>query len=254
MAGGRKKKVTAAEAAQEKLMMAQWEKTTSTLQSLTAMANGGLLPPAVLEVWRAPPAGERYLQTEEDEIVVFEDYFLRGLGIPVHNFLRDLCIFWRISIYNLIPNSILTIAIFIAYCEFYFGIPPHFILFRHFYYLKKGEGSGGSQIAGGCYVVLRDGMKANWMTIGHTSNTKNWMKKWFYINQNLEGRAVPCDVTQILVYNTRWSDRPSLAEMAQVNELIAMMDFSKVDGVLVASTFVIRRIQSLRERVNFMFE
>lgn len=103
-------------------------------------------------------------------------------------------------------------------------------------------------------MVLRDGMKANRMTIGHTSNTKNWMKKWFYINQNLEGRAVPCDVTQIPVYNTRWSDRPSLAEMTQVNELIAMVDFSKMNGVLVASTFVIHRIQPLRERVNFMFE
>lgn len=88
-----KKKISTTEAARKKLMETQWQKSLSTQRSLEALAEGGLLPPPELVVWRAPPAGERYPQPYEDEIVVFEDYFLRRLGIPVHSFLRDLCIF-----------------------------------------------------------------------------------------------------------------------------------------------------------------
>lgn len=138
------------------------------------MAKGGLLPAPDLVVWRAPVKGERYPNPQPDEIVVFEDYFMWGLGILVHNFLRDLCIFWGISICNLPPNSILTLAIFVAYCECYLGIAPHFNLFRHLYVLKKkGVGSEGSQVAGGCYIALREGVKSHWMVIEHTSSTKN---------------------------------------------------------------------------------
>lgn len=250
-----KRKISAAEAARKKLLEAQWQKSLSTQSSLEAMAQGGLLPPAELVVWRAPAPGERYPQPYEGEIVVFEDYFLRGVGIPVHNFLRDLCIFWAISICNLPPNSILTIALFVAYCECYLGRAPHFNLFRHLYVLKKkGEGSEGSQVAGGCYVALREGVKSRWMTVGHISNTKNWFRRWFYINQNLEGRPVPCDVAQIPQSNPRWSERPDENQMFQVEELLSLMDFRAINGIVIASQFVCHRIQPLKERVNFMFE
>lgn len=42
--------------------------------------------------------------------------------------------------------------------------------------------------------------------------------------------------------------------MVQVGELLALMDFNKIDGIVVASQFVVHRIQPLKERVNFMFE
>jgi hypothetical protein len=91
----------------------------------------------------------------------------------VHSFLRDLCIFWGISICSLLPNSVLIISIFVTYCEAYLGIPPHFNLFRHFYQLKKKGGEGEFQIAGGCYVQLRDKMKPFWLDCPLTSKVND---------------------------------------------------------------------------------
>ena len=37
-----------------------------------------------------PASGEPFPMPHIDEVVVFEDYFWRGLGFPVHPFMRDL--------------------------------------------------------------------------------------------------------------------------------------------------------------------
>ena len=39
--------------------------------------------------WR-PASGDPFPMPNTDEAVVFEDYFWRGLGFPVHPFLQDL--------------------------------------------------------------------------------------------------------------------------------------------------------------------
>ena len=49
----------------------------------------GVLPERVTTGWHSDD-GEPYPMPHTDEVVVFEDYFRRGLGIPVHPFLHDL--------------------------------------------------------------------------------------------------------------------------------------------------------------------
>lgn len=78
--------------------------------------------------------------------------------------------------------------------------------------------------------------------------------KWFYISQHVEGRAVPCDVAQIPEFNPHWSEKPSLDEMSQVRELLELIDLSKLDGVIVTLLFATRRIQPMKDRVNYVFE
>ena len=46
----------------------------------------GVLPDRVTGGWR-PAIGEPFPMPNTDEVVVFEDYFWRGLGFPVHPFL-----------------------------------------------------------------------------------------------------------------------------------------------------------------------
>ena len=58
--------------------------------------------------WRALD-GESFLDPHAGEIVIFEDYFKRGFGVPVHPFLQGLLRYYEIGIYNLHPNSILLI-------------------------------------------------------------------------------------------------------------------------------------------------
>lgn len=109
-----------------------WPPSSSMMESLKKLTADGLLPAPELKVWRPPLKDHMIPYPNNGEIVVFEDFVLGGLGLLVHGFLKDLCIYWGISICNLDPNSILTVLIFIAYCEAYLGILPHFSLFRHF--------------------------------------------------------------------------------------------------------------------------
>ena len=96
------------------------------------MVEVGVLPNRVTVGWWLA-SGESFLMPHIDEVVVFEDYFWRGLGFPVHPFLRDLLEFRVISLYNLHPNTILHISIFIHFCKAYLGVLPHFNLFRHLF-------------------------------------------------------------------------------------------------------------------------
>ena len=114
------------------------------------MVEAGVLHDRVTAGWR-PALGEPFPMPHTDEVVVFEDYFWRGLGFLVHPFLRDLLEFWRVSLCNLHPNTILHISTFIHFCEAYLGILPHFNLFRHLFWLKKRGGSG-SKVVGGVYL------------------------------------------------------------------------------------------------------
>ena len=93
-----------------------------------------ILPDKATAGWRLT-VGENLPMPYSNELVVFEDYFIRGFGVSIHPFLRGL-----IDHYGISPNSILHVAIFIKLCEAYLGILPHFDLFCHFFCLKmRGE-------------------------------------------------------------------------------------------------------------------
>jgi len=140
------------------MMAKEWKKSRSSTRSLNDLVEMGLLHNQELGGWRAPE-GESYPDPRAGEIVVFEDYFKRGFGIPVHPFLQGLLLYYEIGICNLHPNSILLISTFIHLCEAYVGIEPHFDLFRYLFCLRKKGAVGGSKIVGGVYLNLRDGMK-----------------------------------------------------------------------------------------------
>ena len=53
---------------------------------------------------------------------------------------------------------------------------------------------------------------------------------------------VQCDVDQVPVANTRWSERPDLNGMEQVRELLRLIDRRRFDGVIVATNFTFHRI------------
>jgi len=112
-----------------KMMAKEWKKSRSNTRSLNDLVEMGLLHNQELGGWRAPE-GESYPDPRAGEIVVFEDYFKRGFGVPVHPFLQGLLIYYEIGICNLHPNSILLVSTFIHLCEVYVGIEPHFDLFH----------------------------------------------------------------------------------------------------------------------------
>jgi len=56
---------------------------------INRMVEAGVLSDRVTAGWW-PASGEPFPMPHTDEVVVFEDYFWRGLGFPIHPFLRDM--------------------------------------------------------------------------------------------------------------------------------------------------------------------
>jgi hypothetical protein len=113
----------------------EWVWSVSDEVALNALVVDSVLPDRAMTGWR-PSFSEEFPTPRTDELVVFEDYFYRGFGVPIDPFLRGLIDFYGISLCNLNLNSILRVAIFINFCEAYLGILPHFDLFCHFFCLK----------------------------------------------------------------------------------------------------------------------
>ena len=66
----------------------EWVPSRMGVAEINRMVEAGVLPNHVTVGWRSA-SGEPFLMPHTDEVVVFEDYFWRGLGFPVHPFLRD---------------------------------------------------------------------------------------------------------------------------------------------------------------------
>jgi hypothetical protein len=143
--------------------------TEATLGKLVTI---GVMAEAVIDRWRTSD-GESYPDPCLSEIVVFEDFYWRGFGNLCHPFLRKLYDYYRISICNLHPNSILSVSIFITLYESFLSIQPHFNLWRHFFCLKKKGGAWGSKVARGAYLNLRDGMKAEYLNVPLSSSMRD---------------------------------------------------------------------------------
>ena len=157
------------------------------------------------------------------------------MGFLVHHFLRDLLEFWTISLCNLHPNTILHISIFIHFYEAYLGVILHFDLFRHLFWLKK-KGDGGSKVVGGVYLQLQDEMASEYITVSLNTSRKGWNARWFYMKQSHP--AICCDVDHVSKKQKSWSKKPSSVDMEQVRELLDLIKGVKINGGLVAVSFI----------------
>jgi len=232
------------------MMATEWKKSRSITRSLNDLVEKGLLHNQELGGWRAPE-GESYPDPRAGEVVVFEDFFKRGFGIPVHPFLQGLLLYYEIGICNLHPNSILLISTFIHLCEAYVRIEPHFDLFRYLFCFRKKGAVGGSKIAGGVYLNLRDGVKNRYLSCPWNTSLTEWYKKWFYIREE-PGSATFCDVGYIPKKRVSWTDRPE--HTGQVVELMSLIDWSRLDRPGVVGNFLVRRVMPCERRVHSAYE
>ena len=143
------------------------------------------------------------------------------------------------------------ISIFIQFCEAYLRVLPHFNLFHHLFWLKK-KGDGGSKMVGSVYLQLRDGMAGEYITVPLNTLLKGWNAKWFYMKQRHP--AIRCNVDHVPENQRSWSKRPSSADMEQVRELLGLIKGMKMNGGLVAASFIVRRIQPCKEGAHTGFD
>jgi hypothetical protein len=89
--------------------------------------------------------------------VMFMSFLYRGLSLPAHEFLPRLLHVYEIQLWQLTPNSILHLAIFITLCEAFLGIEPHIGLWKKIFFLKRYNCSSGYFVTGGVGFLVRKG-------------------------------------------------------------------------------------------------
>ena len=67
----------------------EWVPSNMGEAKINRMVEAGVLSDSVTTGWR-PASGEPFPMPHTNEVVVFEDYFWRGFGCPIHPFLSDL--------------------------------------------------------------------------------------------------------------------------------------------------------------------
>ena len=226
-------------------LSAEWGASVSTRYSVSALVEAGVLREEAIGGWRLPGV-EDHPVPEDGEIVVFEDFFKRGLGVPVHPFLIGLCSYYQISIHNLSSNSVLLVAIFVHFCEIYLGVYPHFDLFRYLFKLRRRGGEGGSRIAGSVSLSPRDGVRDRWLGCPFRDAAAGWIRRWFYVH----AADVPrCDVVVVPERLPSWeAERPECS--GEVAALMGMIPVGEVDGPGVVGNFFDRRVQVLQRRLS----
>ena len=109
----------------------------------------------------------------------FVPYLLRGVGFPIHPFLRGLLEYYGLQLHNFAPASILLIAGYVALCELFMGCEAHFELWRKLLCLVPRNQEGSIFEVGGAEVWRIAGT-------GYLSGTpkkasEEWPSEWFYI-------------------------------------------------------------------------
>ena len=86
------------------------------------LSRAGYLPDDIAH--RLPDEGQLIPTPRPHERVVFLTHFLRGLGFPLHPFVRGLMFYYGLDFHDLAPNFILNISAFIVMCEAFLYIHP----------------------------------------------------------------------------------------------------------------------------------
>ncbi|KAI4981345.1 hypothetical protein ZWY2020_021830 [Hordeum vulgare] len=90
---------------------------------IMALRHHRLLPPASQVLVRIPGA-ETAPTPAAREIVVFDEHFYRGFGLPASPFFFEWLHFFGLQPHHLAPNAILQLSAFVVLCEGFLGIEP----------------------------------------------------------------------------------------------------------------------------------
>jgi hypothetical protein len=130
-----------------------WPASTTSKRDMNKAWTLGLIPDEVGNVI-LPGSGSR-LNPLDGFSVMFIAFLYRGLSFPTHEFLRRLVVSYGIQLWQLTPNSILHLAIFITLCEAFLGIDPHWGLWKKIFFVKHYNCNNGSFVTGGVGFFVR---------------------------------------------------------------------------------------------------
>ena len=132
-----------------------------------------------LAIYNSGKQAESAPNHSKGERVCLVPYLIKGLGLPIHPFLRGLLEFYGLQLHKLMPASVLHIAGFVALCELFLGVEPHFGLWKRLFCLVPRFKEGSLYQVGRAEVWRIAGT-------GYLSGTpkkvsEDCPSEWFYI-------------------------------------------------------------------------
>ena len=113
--------------------MELWGRSGITSRRLEGLVRHDLLhPQSAVAEWLLP-GEEEALAPLEGYVVSFAIFHVWGFAVPAHRFLWGLLDYYQVELQHLTPNGVQHMAAFVALCEGFLGIDPHFDLWRHFF-------------------------------------------------------------------------------------------------------------------------
>ena len=139
-------------------------------EDITKLRAGGYLAESIAH--RLPAEGQITPTPKSWERVVFLPHFVRGLGFPLHPFVRGLMYYYGLDFHDLAPNFILNISVFIVVCEAFLRIKPHFGLWLKIFSVKPKIVSGQQAECGGAMVGKMPNV--TWLDGSFVETIKGW--------------------------------------------------------------------------------
>ena len=158
-----------------------------TEKDITKLWEAGYLATDIAH--RLPDAGQIVPTPQPHERVVFLAHFVRGLGFPLHPFVRRLMLYYGLDFHDLAPNFILNISAFIIVCEAFLRIKPHFGLWLKIFNVKPKIVVGQQVECGGAMVGKMPSV--TWLEGSYVETVKGWQSGWLYINEPRDTNRVP---------------------------------------------------------------
>ncbi|KAE8815150.1 hypothetical protein D1007_07472 [Hordeum vulgare] len=104
--------------------------------NIEALCHHHMLPPATLVAVRVPGA-EAAPTPKKGEVVVFEEHFYLGFGLPASDFFARFLTFFGLQPHHLVPSTILQRASFVVLSEGFLGIEPRLDLPHKLFFFKQ---------------------------------------------------------------------------------------------------------------------
>ncbi|KAK1660955.1 hypothetical protein QYE76_049114 [Lolium multiflorum] len=248
---GKKKSASTSDAAK---VSRDWSASAISSRDINKLRNLGFISASEEDI-RLPGAVTRP-KPPKGFTVMFVAFLFRGLSLPAHEFLRSLLFFYGIQLWQLTPNSILHLSIFITVCEAFLGIDPHWGLWRKIFYVKRHNDSNGPPVVGGVGFVVRQDV--DYLDYPMKESAQGWRNKWFYLRDpavsGQRPNLPPFEDKLVAKPKKSWQNALSPEERVIADKLFDQVVALKNTGGLtmcgteVVSVFLQRRVQPLMSR------
>ncbi|KAK1692106.1 hypothetical protein QYE76_008803 [Lolium multiflorum] len=232
-----------------------WERSSFSTADLRKLKKMGLLTNG--ELTRIP-GDEAVPNPPEDFRVTFSDFLLRGFSTPVHEFLRGLLFVYVIQLFQLTPNSLLHISIFVTLCECFLGVHPHWGLWKRIFYLRRNNSGSAIYNVGGVCICVRP--EVGYFDLKFPDSVQGWRKKWLYIKDEPTGAQLcslsPVDLSQEILRRKSWDAEATPEEIVATESLglriksLQNTPGQELSGVQILAYFLRVRVQPLQARAT----